>query len=70
MILSLLINDEDAVSIEKYALSKKISVSELVRNVIMERMEDESDLRAYEKAVKEYRKNSIVYSLDEVEREL
>ncbi|GHV46386.1 hypothetical protein FACS1894204_07890 [Synergistales bacterium] len=51
MILSLLINDEDAVSIEKYALSKKISVSELVRNVIMEWMEDESDLRAYEKIV-------------------
>ena len=36
----------------------------------MERIEDEYDLRAYQKAMENFRKDPTTYSLDEVEREL
>ena len=31
---------------------------------------DEYDLKAYEKAMEEYKKNPVTYSLDEVKKEL
>ena len=47
-----------------------MSVSELVRQSVMERIEDEYDLKAYQKAMETFRKDPTTYSLDEVEREL
>ena len=47
-----------------------MSVSELVRQSVMERIEDEYDLKAYQKAMENFRKDPTTYSLDEVEREL
>ena len=47
-----------------------MTVSELVRQSVIERIEDEYDLKAYEKAMEEYKSNPKTYSLDEVEREL
>lgn len=55
---------------KKYAEIKGITISELVRQSVMERIEDEFDLQAYETAVQEYKKNPVTYSLDEVEKEL
>lgn len=70
MTISLRLPDEDSMLIKKYAELNKISVSELIRQTILERIEDEYDLKAYEKAIKEYKENPVTYSLDEVEREL
>lgn len=47
-----------------------ISVSELLRRSVMERIEDEFDLKAYEQAMAEYRKNPVTYTLEEVIEEL
>ena len=47
-----------------------ISVSDLVRKAIIEKIEDEYDLECYEKAIKEYNKNPKTYTLDEVKEEL
>ena len=51
MTISLRLSNEDFLLIKKYAELKKMSVSELVRQSVMERIEDEYDLKAYQKAM-------------------
>jgi len=70
MTISLRLSDEDTALIKKYAELNRMSVSELIRQSVIERIEDEYDLKAYEKAMAEHKKNPVTYSLDEVEREL
>ena len=53
-----------------YAEMYGISVSELLRRSVMERIEDEFDLKAYEEAMAEYKKNPVTFTLDEVIEEL
>lgn len=55
---------------KKYAEMNGITVSELVRQSVLQRIEDEYDLKAFEKAMADYLKNPVTYSLDEVEKEL
>ena len=68
--ISLRLSDADSMLIKKYAELNGISVSELVRQAVMDRIETEYDLRAYERAIEEYRKNPITYSHEEVVRML
>lgn len=70
MTVSLRLNKEDEILIKKYAELKKESLSELFRNALIEKIEDEYDLKAYKKAIEEYRKNSTTYTLEEVKKEL
>ncbi len=70
MTISLRLNDEDAVLIKKYAELNKMSASELIRQSVMERIENEYDLEAFASAMREYKNNPVTYSLDEVEKEL
>jgi len=70
MSISLRLSDEDTALIKAYANMKKLSVSELIRQTVIEQIEDEYDLNIYDKAMAEYRKNPITYSLDDVEKEL
>lgn len=70
MTISLRLNNADSELVKAYAEMQGISVSELLRRSVMERIEDEFDLKAYEEAMAEYRKNPVTYSLDEVIEEL
>ncbi len=70
MTVSLRLNDADYDIIRKYAQIHGISVSDLFRQAVLERIEDEFDLTAYNKAMEEYRAGSVTYSLNEVEKEL
>ncbi len=70
MTISLRLNNEDAMLFKNYAQMNGITISELVRQSVIERIEDEYDLEAYEKAIAEYKANPKTYSLDEVEEEL
>ena len=70
MTISLRLNEEDTMLIKKYAEINKITVSELIRQTVIERIENEYDLEMFDKAVKEYKENPVNYTLDEVEREL
>ncbi len=70
MTISLRLNTADSELVKAYAEMKGISVSELLRRSVMERIEDEFDLKAYEEAMAEYRKNPVTYSLEEVIEEL
>ncbi len=70
MAISLRLTEEESILIKKYADFKKMSVSELIRQTILERIEDEYDLDAYEKAMEEYRQNPKTYSHEEVKKML
>lgn len=70
MTISLRLNQEDSILIKKYAEMKGITVSELVRQSVLERIEDECDLKAYSKALAAYQDDPVTYSLEEVEEEL
>ncbi|MDR0916269.1 MAG: DUF6290 family protein [Oscillospiraceae bacterium] len=64
------IPDEEAKFIANYAKVNNITISALIRQTIMEKIEDELDLQAYEDAMAEYRANPVSYTLDEVMKEL
>ncbi len=70
MTFSLRLSDEDSILIKKYAAVHNLTVSELIRQSVMERIENEYDLEAFRKAMEEYRDNPQTYSLEEMEREL
>ena len=70
MTISLRLSDEDTLLIKKYAELNRISVSDLIRQTVMERIETEYDLEMFDKAMSEYKDNPVLYSLDEVEREI
>jgi len=70
MTISLQLNDEDTMLIKKYAELNQLSVSELIRQSVLERIESEYDLEVFSKAMQEYQQNPVTYSLDEIEREL
>ena len=70
MTISLRLSDKDARLFKEYAELNGMSVSELIRQSVLERIEDEYDLKAYEKAIAEYKANPTTYSLDEIEKEL
>ena len=70
MTVSLRLNDSDSQLIKAYAEMNGISVSELLRKSVLERIEDEFDLKAYEKAMEEYKANPVTYRLEDVMKEL
>ena len=47
-----------------------MSVSEFIRKAVMERIEDEIDLQDYQKAMADFKKNPVTYSMEEVAKEL
>ena len=70
MTMSVRLSEEDSNLFKRYAAMNGISVSELVRQSVMERIEDEFDLRLYEKALAEYEKNPKTYTHEEIGKEL
>ena len=70
MTISLRLNKADSIVFKKYAELNGITVSELVRRSVIERIEDEYDLKAYKEALAEFEADPVVYSLNEVEKEL
>ena len=70
MAMSLRVSPEDENLIKEYAKMKNISVSELIRQTVIEQIEDEIDLRAAELAYEEYLANPVTHSFDEVIKDL
>ncbi|NLB43382.1 MAG: CopG family transcriptional regulator [Clostridiales bacterium] len=70
MTISLRLSKEDSALIRKYAEMKKMTISEVIRQTMLEQIENEFDLQLYEQAMKEYLANPVTYSLDEMEKEL
>ena len=70
MTISLRLNDADSELIRAYAALNGITVSELLRRSVLERIENEFDLKAYEEAMAAYQENPITFSLEYVIKEL
>ena len=70
MTISVRLNDKDTELIKAYAKMNNISLSDLIRNAVLEKIEDEYDLECYYKALEEYKKNPKTYTMDEVKKEL
>lgn len=70
MTISVRLNEKDSELIKTYADINNISLSDLIRNAVLEKIEDEYDLECYKKAVEEYEKNPKTYTLEEVKEEL
>lgn len=70
MTISIRLNETDSELIRNYAKLKNQSVSQIMRSAIMEQIEMEMDLKAYEEALKEYEQDSETYSQEEVEEAL
>ncbi len=68
--ISVSLSDEEFKQFEMIAQKKGTSVSELLREMVLERIEQEQILIAYEEAIHAYRRNPFSFSLDEVEKEL
>ncbi|MCI8647381.1 MAG: CopG family transcriptional regulator [Firmicutes bacterium] len=70
MTISVRLNDADAELIKQYAELNHISVSELVRQAVMEKIEEDYDLAMYYEAKAEHEKNPVTYSHEEVKKML
>lgn len=70
MTISVRLNEEDTKLIKTYADMNNISLSELIRNAVIEKIEDEYDLECYKKAIEEYKNNPKTYTMEEVKKEL
>ncbi len=70
MTISVRLNDKDTELIKAYADMNNISLSDLIRNAVLEKIEDEYDLECYKKAIEEYNKEPKTYTMDEVKKEL
>ena len=70
MTISVRLNEDDTRLMKLYAEMNNMSLSDLIRTAVIEKIEDEYDLECYERAIKEYEKNSKTYTLEDVKKEL
>ena len=66
MTISLELPEEDVALFRKHADLHNMSLSDFIRNIVFERIEDEYDLKVYEEALEEFKKDHAVYTLDEM----
>ena len=64
------LNEKDTELIKTCASINNISLSNLIRTAVLEKIENEYDLESYNKASEEYRKNPKTCTLEEVKEEL
>lgn len=64
------LSEEENAIVTQYIKTKNISMSDLIRNAIMERIEDEIDLKLYKEAMEEFEKNPVTYTHEEVAKML
>ena len=64
------LNETENRIFREYAAFHGITLSELIKESVWERIEDEIDLKAWDEAYEEYKKNPKTFTLDEIEKEL
>lgn len=68
--ITLRINDEENRLIRDYAKAKSITISELMRQAVLEKIEDEIDLEIYNKAMIEHKEDPQDISFDQMMKDL
>lgn len=66
MAILLRLSKQDDKLVRDYAKLYGLSVSEFIRNTIIERIENEIDIKAYEEAIRELEEDPTTYSHEEV----
>jgi RHH-type transcriptional regulator, rel operon repressor / antitoxin RelB len=66
--ISIRVSEKESKLIKKYAELKGTTVSEVMRQAILSKIEDEFDIFLYEKAYKEYEENPKTYTIEEAKK--
>ena len=66
MAISVRLNEKDEKLFKKYAEIHGMSLSDLFRDSVMERIEDEFDLKCFDEALKEYEADPVTYTHEEI----
>ena len=66
MTVSLRLSDEDEKLFKSFAKSNRMTLSEFIRNTVLERIEDEYDLKVYREAIDEFKKDPTIYTVQEM----
>ncbi len=67
MIISLRLPDEDATLFRKYAELNNMNLSEMIRQTVLSRIEEDFDLEIYRKALEEYKVNPETIPLEDID---
>ena len=70
MAVSIRLKPEEEKLIKAHIKIRGITLSEFARKAMLEKLEDEYDLKSYLKAKKEYDKDPVTYTMAEVTEEL
>ena len=70
MLISLRLSEQENSLFREYAKLHDMSLSDLIRESVMEKIEDEYDLKVYEEAIAEFRENPVTYTHEEVKKML
>lgn len=62
--------DEAVELMKEFAAKKGLTLSEYCKQAILDRLEDDEDIRDADAAYAEYLKNPVTYSLDDIKAEL
>jgi len=68
MSISIRLNQKESELIRKYAELNGKTVSEVMREAIFEKIEDEFDIYLYENAMKEFEKDNKTYTISEARK--
>ena len=66
--ITIRLNQEDKDLIKAYADLNRKSIASIMLESVLDRIEDEMDIKLYEQAKAEFMENPVTYSLDEVEQ--
>lgn len=66
MSISMRVSDNEKKLIQQFADLYGMNVSEYIRTIVMEKIEDEYDLKCAEEAMEEFKNNPVTYTLEEV----
>ena len=68
--ITLRINDTDNELVRNYAKANNMTISDLIRDSVLEKIEDDIDLKLYNQAMKEHEEDPQDISFDEMMTEL
>lgn len=69
-VITLRINDNDNKLVRDYAKANNITISDLIRDSVLERIEDDIDLKLYNQAMKDHKEDPQDISFDEMMTQL
>ncbi len=64
--ISLRLEEADATLIKEFAWMNQMTVSDLIRQTVMEKIAEDFDLKVYEKAIKDFHQDPATYTHGEV----